>query len=291
MDVDEVADELYGLAPGDFTPRRDALAKAARAGGDRASAAEIAALRKPTMVAWLANQLARRNPAEVAPLMELGQALREATLTLHGPELRSLSSQRQQLVHALVQRARLLGQEQGHRVTEDAARGLEDTFHAALADPTAADALAAGRLTVGLSRHGFGDQPTEARSPAAPRGRSVDRPVAVATTPTKPTARQQQRARERARLEQDLGAAWGLARHAADARDTAAVEAERAQKVRADAEREATRLRRDLATAEAERAEAVGRDDDAQRARDVADEEAQAARQHVAELQKHLDGL
>jgi hypothetical protein len=292
MDVDEVADELYALAPGDFTARRDALVKQARAGGDRTSAAGIAALRKPTVVAWLANQLARRNPEEIAPLLELGQALREATLTLSGPELRRLSSQRQQLVHALVTQARLLGQNEGHRVTEDAARGLEDTFHAALADPSAAQALAAGRLVVGLSRHGFGDQPALAgpkASPAATRGRPADPPGPARAT--KPTAAQQQRARERSRLEQDLGEAWGQARRAADARDKAATDAEQAQRVRADAEREAARLRGELEAAEADLSEAAGRDDDARRARDAADQEAQEARQHVAELQRRLDGL
>ncbi|MCY7372840.1 MAG: hypothetical protein LH461_03960 [Spirochaetaceae bacterium] len=126
MDVDAVADELYGLAPNAFTPRRDALVKQARSAGDREAAAEMA-------------------------------ALREATTTLAGPELRALFSQRQQLVHTLVEQARFLGQEEGQRVTEDAARGLEDTFSAALADPAAAQALSAGRLVAGLSHQGYGD--------------------------------------------------------------------------------------------------------------------------------------
>lgn len=270
MDVDAVADELYGLAPNAFTPRRDALVKLARSVGDREAAAEIAALRKPTVVAWLANQLARRSPEAIAPLLELGQALREATTTLAGPELRALSSQRQELVHTLVEQARFLGQEEGQRVTEDAARGLEDTFSAALADPAAAQVLATGRLVAGLFHQGYGDPSTADPSPAPSRPR---------------------RAGERSRVEHDLGEAWGQARRAADARDEAATVAEHAQRARADAERKATRLRDELAATETELSEATRQDEDASEARDAADLEAQTARQHVAELQRRLDEL
>lgn len=270
MEVDAVADELYGLVPNAFTSRRDAFVKQARSVGDREAAAEIAALRKPTVVAWLANQLARRSPGEIAPLLELGQALREATATLAGPQLRALSLQRQQLVHALVEQARLLGQEEGQRVTEDAARGLEDTFSAALADPAAAQALAAGRLVAGLSHQGYGDP-----SSADPY------PV-----PTRP-----HRVGERSRVEHDLGEAWGQARRAADARDEAATVAEHAQRSRADAERTATRLRDELAAADTELSEATRQDEDSSEARDAADLGAQTARQHVAELQRRLDKL
>ena len=77
MDLDGVIDPLYDLVPGDFVAARDAAAKAARADGDRDTAAQIAALRRPTVVGWLANQLARRREEEMAQFLDLGAALRE----------------------------------------------------------------------------------------------------------------------------------------------------------------------------------------------------------------------
>ena len=70
MDVDEVADELYALAPRDFVAARDARSKEAKAAGDPDAAKQIAALRKPTVVAWVANLLVRRRADDVEPLLE-----------------------------------------------------------------------------------------------------------------------------------------------------------------------------------------------------------------------------
>ncbi len=50
---------LYGLRPEEFTRARDAEVKQARADGDRAGAAAIAALRRPSLAAWLVNALMR----------------------------------------------------------------------------------------------------------------------------------------------------------------------------------------------------------------------------------------
>ena len=63
-------------------------------------------LPKPSVTAWLANQLAREHREELQPLLELGAALREATRTLSGDQLRDLSCQQHELVYALVQQGR-----------------------------------------------------------------------------------------------------------------------------------------------------------------------------------------
>jgi len=57
-------DDLYGLPLERFTPERDALAKELAAGGDRAGAARVKALRKPVVAAWAVNALAREDPPE-----------------------------------------------------------------------------------------------------------------------------------------------------------------------------------------------------------------------------------
>jgi hypothetical protein len=121
VDADEVADELYGLPPEQFTAARNARAKEAKAAGDSETAARIAALRKPTVLAWLVNLLVRELPDEIGGFLDLGDALREATATLSGPVLRQLSGQRHRLVQALVRQARELARQTGYRITEDVA--------------------------------------------------------------------------------------------------------------------------------------------------------------------------
>jgi len=167
--LDEIAWELYGLLPAEFTAARNAKAKEAKQAGDKELAAAITALGKPTTVGWLANQLIRQYPDEMHALLELGESLREATASLAGDQLKELSRQQRQVVYALVHQARGLASAAGHPASEDTARGLEETLHAALADPQAAAQLAAGRLTGVLSRSGFpGDAPQRpvARAPA-----------------------------------------------------------------------------------------------------------------------------
>ncbi|NMO89184.1 hypothetical protein [Actinomycetospora sp. TBRC 11914] len=149
-DVDDAADELYGLHPDQFVPRRTELVKAARAAKDREAATAIGALRKPSLGAWLANVLARESPDEVAALEELGGSLRSAQEELSGDALRTLTRQRRELVGALVARARRLARQDGVGVGDSVARDLENTIAAALADGDAARAFAEGRLTTGL---------------------------------------------------------------------------------------------------------------------------------------------
>ena len=73
-DIDEVADELYGLPPEEFTAARTRHEKEAKAAGDRAAAAEIHGLAKPTVTGWLANQLVRSHRSSLEPVLELGAA-------------------------------------------------------------------------------------------------------------------------------------------------------------------------------------------------------------------------
>ncbi len=162
--IDEVADALYGLPPEQFTAARTQYEKEAKAAGDRDAAAVIHAMAKPSVTAWLANRLAREHRDELQPLLELGAGLRDATRNLAGDQLRTLSRQQHQLVHALVVQARQLAHAAGRSVSDDAVRGLEETLHAALADEHAASLLLGGRLTEALHssglESGFGDAPS-----------------------------------------------------------------------------------------------------------------------------------
>ncbi len=144
MDLDAVADELYGLAPGDFTAARDERVKAARAAGDRDLAEQIRRLRRPTMAAWASNLLVREQPDETERLLQLGEALRKAHQDLDGAQLRELSAQQHQLTFALARQADQLTAQAGQRISDDVRQEVQDTLHAALADPEAAEQVAEG---------------------------------------------------------------------------------------------------------------------------------------------------
>src|SRR6476469_915835 len=136
-----VADQLYGLALPEFTPARDARAKALK-GDDAALAAAVKALRKPSTAAWVVNLLVRREAGQVDQVLTMGAALREAQASLAGEELRALTRQRRQLTAAVTTRARALSAEHGLRVTPAVADQVEATLTAAM---VAAGCAAAGR--------------------------------------------------------------------------------------------------------------------------------------------------
>ncbi|SEK31850.1 hypothetical protein [Rhodococcus maanshanensis] len=183
MDLDDVADELYALDPAEFVAHRTARAAEAREGGDRALATTITALRRPTTVGWLVNLLARESPDEVAALLRLGEELRDAQRQLSGEDLRQLSSQRQQVVHALARRAGRLAAQRGRKVGEGSLREVGQTLHAALADPEVADRVRAGRVVAAASYSGFGPaglSVVAGRSPATTAAEPPDETVASA---------------------------------------------------------------------------------------------------------------
>jgi hypothetical protein len=188
VDFDQVADELYGLAPSGFTATRDARAKEARAAGDRALGARIAALRRPTVSAWLANRLVRERRTQTQALIDLGSDLRDAQAELSGDELRRLSRRKSEVVAGLVRDAEVIARSDGQPVSAAILEELTGTLEATLADPESSDALRSARLTAALHYSGLGfdaatavetrtgaDRGTTSR--AAQRGASAPVPV------------------------------------------------------------------------------------------------------------------
>src|SRR5580704_17627498 len=108
VDLDSIAGKLYGVSPESFVSARSAEVRAARSAGDRQLAAAVAQLRRPTVGAWLANQLARECKDELEALLDLGLSMRHAQEAGDGPELRLLTRQRRQMVAALVSEAKRL---------------------------------------------------------------------------------------------------------------------------------------------------------------------------------------
>jgi len=147
--LDAIAAELYALPPEEFTEARNARAATA----DRALAASVKALRKPTASAWAVDLLAR--DGQLAEALQLAGALREAQDDLDAAELGRLSRQRRQLVAALATQAVGLAHDRGVAVSPAARADVEKTINAAVMDAAAAAAVMTGRLVRPLEASGF----------------------------------------------------------------------------------------------------------------------------------------
>jgi hypothetical protein len=147
--VDEAADELYGLPPGEFTRARDERAKELRGGGEREAANAVKALRRPTVAAWALNQLARRRRKDLDKLLSAGEGLRAAQEELLAggdrAAFQDAAALERDLVAKLAADATTLASEAGER-----GGGLQEkvaeTLHAAALDEETAEELRAGRL-------------------------------------------------------------------------------------------------------------------------------------------------
>ncbi len=295
MDFDEVADELYGLPPEEFMPARTTYEQQARADGDRALAAEIKALGKPSTPAWVANLLVRHHREEIENLVELGGLLREAQENLEGDQLRALDVQRRQLVSALTRQARSLANQAGHPVSSQVGQQVEETLRAAMSDPEAGEALLEGRLTAPMSYSGMGTvvrptlrvvPPPREKKPAKEPARTTDkaRSSAEARREEARRAAEERLRREIEDARQTLEEATAAAEEAADAADDerrAAAElaarhdtlVDRAEELTLELSRirdEATRVGSERSRAERRREAAERRRVEADRARDRA---------------------
>ena len=156
--TDDLIRRMYEAPPEKFVAARAAAIADARRAGDSAAAKRLAALRKPTVAAWLVNLLALRRPELIEQLVELANELRTAQRGLQGDALRELSTQRRQVVSALVTAARSLA------VAEDPGGAaklplaeVESTLSAALAEPEVAAQVRTGRLIRAATYAGFGE--------------------------------------------------------------------------------------------------------------------------------------
>jgi hypothetical protein len=248
VDLDSIAGKLYGLSPDAFTASRSAEVRAARSAGNRELAAVVAQLRRPTVGAWLANQLARECKDEVETLLDLGTSMRKAQEAGDGPELRVLARRRREMVARLVSEARGLARTRDQPLSENSTRELENTLEAAVATADAADALRSGRLHVGLTYSGFGpldlggplitrsSTSTVQRKSAAPgsAGKPKTRTQPASPSKERPTpegskARRSQTSEDRSRLRLELAEAERKVKSAEDVVEATLQEADEAQ--------------------------------------------------------------
>jgi hypothetical protein len=269
--LEEAADELYGLPPGEFTRARDARAKEVRGDGDREAADAIKGLRKPTVAAWALNQLARRRAKDVERLVKAGEELRAAQdeLLAGGDRaaFQEAASRERELVADLSAGATAMASEEGERGS-----GLQEkiagTLHAAALDEETADELRAGRLVRereaigGFGGPGDGPPPStkptkprpakRARSKRQPGRAAADRQQVTAARTDERHARRELEAAARA-LEHAQERAEAAEAHAAEAAERARTTKERlkeAKRAEAAARKAHGRAERALENAE-----------------------------------------
>lgn len=182
----EIADELYALAPGEFTAARDARVKEHKAAKDLSAA--IKRLKKPSVAAWAVNLLVRRETEQVDRMLEVGAALREAQEGMDAAQLRELTKQRRTLTHAIAGRARGLASDAGQRLAPATLDQVETTLTAAMIDENAGRAVRSGLLIQALAATGV-DEVDVAPALAVPEALGFTAPAREAAAPQRPDLR------------------------------------------------------------------------------------------------------
>lgn len=147
------AEDLYALPLEEFTQARNELAK-------RLQDPSIRELKKPSVSAWVANQLARKREVDVRRLLRAGERLEQAQRGIVGGGDRQGFAEAQQEERDAVRRLRgeaaQLLKEAGHAASDATLDRLGGTLHAAAATEEGRTALRSGRLTEDLEPLGFG---------------------------------------------------------------------------------------------------------------------------------------
>jgi len=277
-----IADELYALGLGDFTPARDARAKSLK-GTDLGP--RVKALRKPSVAAWVVNLLVRQESDQVEQVLSVGAALREAQAAMSGEELRTLTRQRRQLTAAVTTRARALSREHGQKVTEAVAEQVEATLTAAMVDEGCAAAVRSGLLVTALSATGV-DAVELDHAVALPEALGFTAPARETPAPGKPELHvvpdPDRDEKARAAAQEELEAADEALSEATEGLETAAAELAELEARSMQVQAEIDELKRKIAELE-ETADEV--DDAIAEAEDARDE----AQEAVAEATRERD--
>jgi hypothetical protein len=235
--LEQELDALYGLPLEEFTAARNDLAARLRKAHQADAAAEIKALRKPSVVAWTANQLARAQPDLVHRLVAAGGELRSVQQrALAGKEdaarVSAATTAERDAVRALVAAGRDL---LGERASAPLLDRLTQTLRAAAVDPQASGLLEEGRLTEELEAVGFGPlqavEPHRREPPPSARKAARERVNALRAEARRLAAEAQEAERAAHAAERELERLRSEAaerRSEADAVATALAEAEEA---------------------------------------------------------------
>ena len=240
-------DDLFKLPPVEFTAARNALAAKLKKDGDAAAADRVKALGKPSISAWIANQLYWRHRKAFDRLLAAGDQFRKAQAAqLAGKpgDLRGSLDARRETLSELTRHAAEILRDTGHPPSPDMMRRVMTTLEALATYGEQPDAPQPGRLTADVDPPGF-----EALAALVPRAghrasAAADKPRVIPFSQPKPEparrkgadAKEEERRREAERRAKEAEARKAL-------RD--------AERALADARRDAERARAAMKTAAA----------------------------------------
>ena len=271
------SDALFKVPLAEFTAARNALVAQLKKDGRQAEASEVKALAKPSVSAWVVNQLYWRHRALFDRLIEAGDRLRRAHAAQRtGDSARDHVNARREVVAQLASSAADLLREANHGGTRDLMRRVTSTLEALSSYGSLPGAPAAGRLVDDVEPPGFeavlGVLPAGATRAA---GAQIQTRVPRAEPPTKRPSRAREAGAAARRAEDDrnrlvaaskaavrtaeraLDVARKEAARAATALEAAATRAKTIDAERAQAERRLARIARDAEAAQAEAREAA----------------------------------
>lgn len=167
-------DSLFELPLDEFTKARDERARRLKAAGDTKAAAEVRRARKPTLPAWVANQVVRKAPVEWERLRRAIRELREK----HGKrssveDLRDATRAQREALKACERQAAHLLAHHGHPASPAL---LQTVVHTLLALAHGAPGAIPGRLDRPLEPPGFEVLTGVALSGASSGEKSAERP-------------------------------------------------------------------------------------------------------------------
>ena len=256
--MEDEIDALFKLPPGEFTPARNALAARLEKAGQQDEASDVKALAKPSVPAWVVNQLYWQHRKAFDRLIEAGDRFRKAG------GLREHLEARRNAQAALEPMATALLQDAGYTDARAMLRRVATTLEALSAYGSTPDAPRAGRLTAELQPPGFEVLGGVLPPNGATRRAVKTQPASTRSFATKPAqkaahgknAREEERRRAAAGAKADLReaesalrAAQAQAKRTEAALETAAKRAKETERQRIAAEKQLSKVVTEAATA------------------------------------------
>jgi hypothetical protein len=226
-------DALFKLPLEEFTAARNVLAARLKKQGHQAEASEAKALVKPSVSAWVVNQIYWRHRGLFDRLIEAGDRLRRTQAQLTSDSARESANTRRETVAALTSIAEGLLSGANYNATRDVLRRVTSTLEALSSYGSLPGAPVAGRLIDDVQPPGFGAVAGFAPDGGKRSASATQLPMRLPEAAAKPRANRDSAA---ARRDQEHR------RKLMSAAKTAVREAERAMNaVRKQAERAAAR--------------------------------------------------
>ena len=299
-DDDAAIDELYAAPLTGFVSARKALSRKLRAAGDKERARAVEALKKPSLAAWVLNQLVRRDRARVDAVLASLDQQRDLQLgaldgTLDPKALRAARDQERAHTAALATAAEGILEEGGQAASKGNVDRVIKALRAVALSPAAREELLSGRLVDEAPAGGF-EAAAEQLDPA----------LLLAALSTKPAPKKKERPRggdglfaRSARKNREAApdrsngkAATDRARDGEAREKAAAAARERERKARhAETQAKLAALRLEREERQAAVDAAIERADQLQKEVDEARAEARKAKRMLADLDERIRRL